>query len=366
MTILKRLVLKNFRNYDSLDLEFDSGVNILMGNNGQGKSNVLEAIYFISLLRSFRSSKIRNLYRWHQRSFMIRAHLQSSGSEQIVALEYSDKRRLKHNGEAVNRSSDFINQLYTVAFVPEDIELVKGSASSRRRFLDISLSQLEMKYMSTLQEYNKALKSRNQLLKQQNSNPGVIQAFDKLLISRGAEIIRSRVHFFEQFEDYLQLISNQLMAEGSQFRLRYIPSVSRGEEESTNWESRLETVLAANLERDMQYGMTHNGPHRDDFGIYFNDKDLANFGSEGQCRLSAVILKMAKARYLMKEKNESGIILLIDDVIGELDEERKKAFFKSLEDADQVFLACTDKSDIQGLDYEHYFLVENGKINITE
>jgi DNA replication and repair protein RecF len=363
MTILKRLVLKNFRNYESLDLEFDSGVTILMGNNGQGKSNVLEAIYFISLLRSFRSSKIRNLYRWHQRAFMIRAHLEENDSEGLIALEYSDKRHLKLNGETVKRSSDFINQLYTVAFVPEDIDLVKGSASRRRRFLDICLSQLEAAYMATLQDYNKALKSRNQLLKQPNSNPAVIKAFDKLIINRGAELIRSRVTFFENFEDYLSQISQQLMSEDSQFRLRYIPSVSKGGTSPINWEERLESILESNIERDMQYGLTHNGPHRDDFGIYFNEKDLTNFGSEGQCRLSAIILKMAKAKFLMSEKNESGIILLIDDVIGELDENRKKAFFNSLKDADQVFLACTDQSDISGLEFDQHFYVENGQIN---
>ena len=271
---------------------------------------------------------------------------------------------MKINGETIQRTSDFINHLYTVAVVPEDIELIKGSASDRRRFLDITLSQFRYGYMGLLQDYNKALKSRNQLLKKVDPNPAVIRAFDEILIDRGAKIIQERIHFFEDFEEYVLFISDKLLDPGNTFKLKYTPSISRGDDKEVDWENRMIISLGKNLQRDLMRGTTHSGPHRDDFGLYLNDKDLSNYGSEGQCRISALILKMAKTRLLSKYKGRKNTILLVDDVIGELDQKRRKAFFNSLEDVDQVFLACTSKEEIAGLHIDQTFEVKEGTVNL--
>ncbi len=362
MAILRRVVLRDFRNYENLDLCVAPGINLLIGENGQGKTNFLEAIYFLSILRSFRSHQLKNFLRWRQKSFVIRAEVDSGPGTKIVALEYGVKRRLRIDGQKIDRASDFIGQIYSIAFVPEDIELVKGPASERRRFLDITLTQSCPGYLATLQEYDKALKSRNRLLRRASPDLGEIHAFDAILINRGAGLIRSRVDFFRQFKTYLAAAATQMLPEEQQLTVRYRASTPLNDAETEDYEAILRQALEQSWDRDLSYGLTHSGPHRDDFGLYLDDKDLSNFGSEGQCRLAALSLKLAKAEYLLEQKAEETIILLVDDVIGELDERSRRAFLASLEHAKQVFLACTSAADVGSLQPAATFAVKAGTI----
>ncbi len=363
MAILKRIVLHNFRNYEKLDISFADSTNVFVGENGQGKTNLLEAIYFLSILRSFRCSRVRNLYRWRQSSFLIRAYIEGDDHSTTVGLEYGDKRRLRIDGETISRASDFIGRLYTVAFVPEDIDLIKGSASERRRFLDITLTQLWPDYLLTLQSYDKALRSRNALLRQDRTSWAAIQAFDDVLIEHGAKLVHRRLQFFKEYRSFVNDSAARLLPDGSSFELKY-QSIGKLNEDAALDEiaANLRALLDSNRERDQQRGMTHGGPHRDDFQPLLNSKNLSNFGSEGQCRLGAMILKLAKANHLLERKEHEAVILLVDDVIGELDERGRQAFFQAVERADQVFVVCTEYDKLSGITVEKRFHVDAGTV----
>ncbi|MCJ8329817.1 MAG: DNA replication/repair protein RecF [Lentisphaeria bacterium] len=362
MAILKQLYLNNFRNFESLDIEFSAGINVFVGDNGQGKSNLLEAVYFLSILRSFRTNKVQNIYRWDTTDFIIRGQIKNASGEEKAALQYnSQKRQLRLNGEPVNKASDFIGRFFAVAFVPEDIELVKGSAGDRRRFLDITLTQLYPDYLSLLQNYDKGLKARNKLLRKGTASLAQIQAFDQVIIPKAAAIMNYRREFFGDFKEKLNTSAHELQAEGDKLKLKYEPSISFPKNNGDLIEH-IQNQFTASLEKDFQRGMTQAGPHRDDFQVLLNGRQLHRFGSEGQCRLAAICIKLAKASFLLEEKNEKEIILLVDDVIGELDNERLSAFYKSLQRVDQVFLACTSEEHVRNLEIDQIYYVEDGQI----
>lgn len=343
MGILARLSLQNFRNYERLDFKLDPGVTVLIGDNGQGKSNFLEAVYFLAVLRSFRCQQLSNLYRWGTSCFVVRGVLQcEDGREVSLAVQYDRKRQLRVAGQPVARASEFIGNLFTVAFVPEDIELIKGAAGTRRRFLDVTLCQMYPRYLTLLQEYAKAHKSRNMLLRHDAIDRQALSAFDRVMAERGASIIDYRHRFFEELSSHQDPIAGAYCG-GWPLRLNYRPSI--GNDPSATVEELTEQLVEALLEslpRDQQRGQTHVGPHRDDYLFMLEDKSLHLFGSEGQCRTAALICKLATAHLLCAMKNRESVVLLVDDVIGELDSQHREAFFSLLTQGAQTLFACTD------------------------
>ena len=367
MIVLDRLVLKDFRNYEELDLTFVQGVNVLVGDNGQGKSNLLEAIYFLAILRSFRCSKIRNLTRWKTSSFMVMGKIRGDNGDHRMGIEYGDKRRLRMDGETVRRASEFIGHLNVVAFVPEDIELIKGSASDRRRFLDVTLTQLTPGYLQVLQAYEKALKSRNVLLRSQDPHPSALNAYDEVLIDSGSRLIFYRQEFFQSFTSFLETAAMDLLPTDLTLTVKYQSLSGMGDSLTlADVATILRDGLIQNTERDRKYGQTHVGPHRDDFGLFINDRHLGDFGSEGQCRLVAMALKLAKSRLMLDVKKEEGIILLVDDVIGELDERGCRAFMNCISQADQTFIACTEFEKLHGVEPKQAWVIDSGAIKPFE
>ncbi len=358
--MLQRLKLTDYRNYERLDLAFAPGITVLVGDNGQGKTNILEAVYFLSILRSFRTNRIRDLNRWTTRGFTIYGEVEVGEQVHRLGLEYQDRsRRLRVNGDNIKRASDFIGRFFAVAFIPEDIELVKGSASDRRRFLDISLSQLQPGYLTSLQQYDRALKSRNALLRDSGSDAAA-RAFDQILAREGAAIIDHRNALFDELKEVLEQTSRDLLPAASELQIRYQPSISGKHEDSR--EQEILQVLASNRERDRLRGLTHAGPHRDDFTFRLDGKPLGSFGSEGQCRLAALSLKLAKARYFLDRKDAGEVILLIDDVIGELDQRGRQAFLGTLRQARQVLLACTGVNELPAVDGMTLLRVKQGTV----
>ena len=365
MGFLSEIYLENFRNYSSQKLEFFPGLNIFCGENGHGKSNMLEAVYFLSLLRSFRCKNIQNLKNWKVDSFSIKGtvHQEDSLADKLQ-VNYGEKRLLKINDSSVSKSTDFIRKINAVSFTPEDIELIKGSAGNRRQFLDITLSQMSPSYLRHLQTYNKALKARNTLLRNNeggsNLDQNLLNTYEKMMVEAGVIITKERISLLKSFEDKIRYFTELMFPEGKKLKVIYQSSVFKNSHENSIREDIFQQKLDESYSKDLQRGMTQIGPHRDDLFLLLQGKSLSSFGSEGQCRLASLVLKMTAAEQLIENKSTENVVLLIDDVLGELDEKRKAAFLKTIMRGDQVFIACTEIPEFcKTLDHK-VFTVESG------
>lgn len=353
MGILKGIKLKNFRNYSNQEAVFERGINVITGYNGQGKTNLLEAVYYLSLLRSFRTNRIKDIIKSDTSFFYLSGLLlnEKSNSEERLTVINGTARQLKINNTLIRRASDFICRFFCVACAPQDIFIIKGSPSERRRFVDIILCQTVPGYLDSLGEFSRALKSRNAMLKQPyRYSEKAITAYDDILIRRGADIITDRIIFTEKFDFFLKSISPDLFGKGMNLTLSYLPAPALPESYFSSNRIQKEEVgelyrniLDDRLERDIGYGNTSCGPHRDDFSFKLNDKELTVFGSEGQCRLSALVIKLATAELFRGFKgNKQEVCLLVDDVFGELDRGGIEKFTAKFTDFSQVILACTE------------------------
>ncbi|MGL4854778.1 MAG: DNA replication/repair protein RecF, partial [Lentisphaeria bacterium] len=270
----------------------------------------------------------------------------------------------KLNENLVSRASEFINQLICIIFSPEDIELVDGSGKVRRRFLDITLSQLNHEYLLALQKFNEALKNRNLLLKSKKINRAVLSSFDKVMVENAAIIYQFRIIFFKQISEIILEKSSIFSLRELNFSVSYLSSLNNLDELS---EKKLVEIysglLEKNYNRDLERGITHVGPHRDDFIFSLNGKKLRDFGSRGQCRLASLLLRLVTSELFFKENNCDNVVFLVDDVTGELDQEIKTLFFKLLQKGKQVFFAATEVPEIF-LNHPDvsFYKVENGEV----
>ncbi|MCM8543188.1 MAG: DNA replication/repair protein RecF [Lentisphaeraceae bacterium] len=367
MGFLSEIYLENFRNYTSQKLTFQSGLNIFVGENGHGKSNMLEAVYFLSLLRSFRCKNIQNLKNWKSDSFSLKGTLKLEDSlPDKLLITYGDKRVLKVNDSSVSRGTEFIRKINTVSFTPEDIELIKGSAGNRRQFLDITLSQLSPSYLRHLQTYNKALKARNTLLRNYEDGKALDQSlfntYEKMMVEAGVIITKERINLLKNFEEKIRHFTELMFPEGKKLKIIYQSSISKSSNADSFTEELFQQKLDESYSKDLQRGMTQIGPHRDDLFILLQGKSLSSFGSEGQCRLASLVIKMTAAEQLIENEMTGNVVLLIDDVLGELDETRKNAFLKTIMRGDQIFIACTEIPEFCKSAEHSIFHVENGRI----
>ena len=352
MSILSRLQLRRFRNYSSLRLSLCPGINLFVGGNGQGKTNILEAICYLALLRSFRSRKITPLRQWDSRLFYLAATLVpvagGGGSRQELAISYGERRCLSIDGKRQDKASEFINQFLCVPMVPEDIDLVKGVAAGRRRFLDIALSQHDPVYLPHLQRYTAAVRNRNMMLRQAGKYPNsALTAYDHLVVRYGTQIDLRRWQFVQGLNAALAVIAPQLLgAAGQSLSARFLSSLCSGEGSEITEEvvsRKFRESLEKNLARDREEGRTSTGPHRDDLLFCKNHRPLLAYGSEGECRIACLALRLAAMELLRDGAgSKREVVLLVDDVFGELDSRRRQAFCELLGRADQVFVADTD------------------------
>ena len=331
------LRLRDFRNYSRLDVDFTPGFHVLIGNNAQGKTNILEAIYLLATLRSFRGVGGAQIVQHGKKGYFIGAHVVAQGESEIKMYWSSAERKLSLNGQPVRKLTDYLGTLRAVVFCTEDLQLVKGTGRSRRRFLDLLLAQTFPTYLPTLQRYAQALRSRNALLKQRTFDPVALESFSRELVTLGEEIIRRRQELIPKLSPLTRLAYRRISNDAEELRLEYQPSVKRD----------FALELTQSRAREQSFRMTVVGPHRDDVQLLLNDKSAAQYGSEGQKRTLAIALKMAQAEYV------TGIhgappVLLIDDVMGELDVKRRSGLLPLLERAHhargQVFMTCTEEN----------------------
>ncbi len=333
--ILKSVELNNFRNYESLHMELDSGTNILYGDNAQGKTNILESIYVSGTTKSHKGSKDREMIRFGCEESHIRTIVEKGG------VDYQIDMHLKKNrskGIAINRipirkASELFGILNLVFFSPEDLNIIKNGPSERRRFLDLELCQLNKLYLYELTRYNKILNQRNKLLKDIIFRPELkdtLSVWDDQLVESGKKIIEAREEFVRELGVIVQKIHKSLSGDKEELILSYEPD-SRAEE--------LEQKMREYRERDLKFGQTTAGPHRDDLSFFVDQVDIRRFGSQGQQRTSALSLKLSEIELVKKSIHETPILLL-DDVLSELDSNRQNFLLNSIHDI-QTLITCT-------------------------
>lgn len=334
---VSHLRLRDFRNYARLDAEFAPGFHLLVGDNAQGKTNILEAIYLLATLRSFRGAASPQMVRHGQKGYFVGAKVESQGANEIKMYWSSRERQLTLNSQPVRKLADYLGTLRTVVFCTEDLQIVKGTGRNRRRFMDLLLSQTYPTYLPTLQRYAQALRSRNALLKRPILDAVALEGFTAELVKLGNEIVRQRRELVPAFSPIASAAYRRIAQGAEELSLAYESSVK----------ANFAVELAQIRDRERGARVTLIGPHRDDLRLLINDRAAAEFASEGQKRTAAIALKMAQAEYL------TGIhgfapVLLIDDVMGELDVHRRSGLIPLLERAHQaqgqVFMTATEEN----------------------
>ncbi len=331
---LAHLRLRDFRNYARLDVDFAPGFHLLLGHNAQGKTNVLEAIYLMATLRSFRGVGGAQMIRHGQKGYFVGGKVVGQGEHDIKMYWSLQERSLNLDARPVRKLTDYLGVLCTVVFCTEDLLLVKGAARARRRFMDLLLSQTYPAYLPLLQRYTHALHSRNALLKQPAPHPAALDGFSLEMVKAGEEIIRLRRELIPKLSPLARLAYRRISSGAEELRLDYRPSVKQD----------FSVELVQSRRREAVYRSTLIGPHRDDLELPLDDRPAAAFGSEGQKRTLAIALKLAQAEYLTG-LHGSPPVLLIDDIMGELDEKRRSGFLPLLHRAEQsrgqVFMTAT-------------------------
>ena len=334
---LAHLRLRDFRNYARLDADFAPGFHLLLGDNAQGKTNLLEAIYLLATLRSFRGVGSAHLVRQGQRGYFVGARVVSEREHALKAYWSIDERKLSLDARPVRRLTDFFGTLRAVVFCTEDTQLVKGSARVRRRFLDLLLAQTQPGYLPLLQRYTQALRSRNALLRQRILDPAALDGFSRELVSLGNDLIAHRRALVPRLAPLARLAYRRIAHAAEELQIDYLPAVKQD----------FGVELAQSRTREQTHRATVVGPHRDDLQLLLSDRPAAQFGSEGQKRTLAIALKMAQAEYVTG-RHGAPPVLLIDDVMGELDAKRRNGFLPLLagarEGRGQVFMTCTEEN----------------------
>ncbi|MCI0744266.1 MAG: DNA replication/repair protein RecF [Verrucomicrobia subdivision 3 bacterium] len=334
---LAHLRLRDFRNYVRLDADFAPGFHLLLGDNAQGKTNILEAIYLMATLRSFRGVGSAQLVRHGQRGYFVGGTAVGQGEHRIKMYWSAAERQLSLNGEPVRKLSHYLGVLRTVVFCTEDLQLIKGTGRARRRFMDLLLSQTSPHYLPNLQRYTRAVRSRNALLKQRVVDELALESFSVDVVKLGSEIMSMRRELLPKFSPMARLAYRRISNESEELRMEYQPSI-KGD---------FAVELGQSRARERALRATLVGPHRDEIALLLNDRSAAQFGSEGQKRTLAIALKLAQAEYLTAIHGSTPI-LLIDDVMGELDAKRRSAFVPLLDKAQrshgQVFMTATEEN----------------------
>jgi DNA replication and repair protein RecF len=332
---LARLKVRDFRNYKRLDAEFSPGFHLFLGDNAQGKTNILEAVYLLATLRSFRGVGGAQLVRHGEKGYFIGAAITAATDHEIRMYWSVAEKQLSLDGQPVRKLTDYFGVLRAVVFCTEDLQLVKGTGRMRRRFLDLLLAQTHAGYLPLLQRYTQALRSRNAILKQRAPDEMALESFSRELVQLGNQMIDLRKELLPKISPLARLAYRRISHDAEELRLDYQPSVKAD----------FAIELAQSRDRERSYRATLIGPHRDDVQLSLDEKSAAKFASEGQKRSLAIALKMAQAQYL------SGVhgvapILLIDDVMGELDAKRRAGFLPLLERVEktqgQVFMTATE------------------------
>ncbi|MEC1742718.1 DNA replication/repair protein RecF [Schinkia azotoformans] len=351
---LTELSLTNYRNYKKTRLSFENKVNVILGENAQGKTNLMESIYVLAIAKSHRTSRDKELIKWDEEYAKIEGRVQKRMSALSLELVISNKgKKAKVNSLEQKKLSSYIGSLNVVMFAPEDLNLVKGSPQVRRRFIDIEIGQVMPVYMHDLNQYHHILQQRNHLLKQYNRAPEknkvMLEILTTQLVEIAVKITNRRIHFLHLLQNWAEPIHKGISRSLETLKIQYNPSVdvSEGMELSKMVEVYYEKFSKIK-EKEIDRGITLAGPHRDDMQFFVNDKDVQVYGSQGQQRTTALSIKLAEIELIKSEVGEYPILLL-DDVLSELDDYRQSHLLNTIQGKVQTFVTTTS---VEGIDHE--------------
>ena len=361
---IKELELDNFRNYEHLKVSFSQEVNIFLGENAQGKTNLLEGIYLHAMARSFKTQRDRELIRFEEEYCKNRAVAFYDDEEHTseIVISRGGAKAVRVDGAKITRASELLERLHIIVFSPEDLKIVKDEPGKRRGFINREICQIRPGYVSDLNEYRRILRQRNAYLKEELIDENILDIWDDSLVRVGARIVRERRRFIEKINVISHDIHSRISGGRENLHLSYETDIDIGEGGSE--EEVFAHLLKENRQKDRLHGVTRRGPHRDDIMIEADDIDLRRFGSQGQQRTAALSLKLSEIRLIEEETGESPILLL-DDVLSELDNERQKYLINSL-GKHQMFITTTDLigSVARSLPEGKVFKIRNGEIDI--
>ena len=347
---IDKLVLKNYRNYEEANLRLSPKLNIFIGNNAQGKTNLLESIYVTGFGKSFRTNKDKDLVRMDQDQAIVKVHGVKAYTDVTVdfRLNRQAEKDIRVNGNRLQKRSDLFGALNIVLFSPEDLRLIKEGPSERRKFIDRELSQISPRYCQGLIEYMRIMGQRNQLLKQipyKSSMKDMLPIWDEKLAKAGTDVIVRRHKFLKRLGEISNEIHRGITDKKEDLKIEYLSNISvKNYDEYDTIYMVFEERLKTAIERDIKRGYTSVGPHRDDLGLFVNGIDIRQFGSQGQQRTAALSLRLSEIEIIKEEVGEYPILLL-DDVMSELDSTRQNDLIRTMRDI-QTIITITDVESI--------------------
>lgn len=363
--ILESLRLAHYRNYEQLEIDFHKEINLLIGENAQGKTNLLEAIFVLAMAKSHRTSQDKQLIHWNEEYAKIEGRVQNKHGSLPLDVVISKKgKKVKANHLEQRKLSEYVGNLNVVIFAPEDLNLVKGGPHVRRRFVDMEMGQVYPLYMHELGHYQKLLQQRNALLKDFNKQGAMLDILTEQLVDSAVYIIRERQKFLFMLEKRAAPIHDQISRGSENLGLRYKSSTKVSEEgELSKMIKELRQQFGEAREREIERKMTLIGPHRDDIGIFVNGKDVQTYGSQGQQRTAALSLKLAEIELIASEVGEYPLLLL-DDVLSELDRHRQSHLLDAIRGKVQTFVTTTQADEIhhETMEAAVRYYIANGEV----
>ena len=357
---IEYLKLLNFRNYESLELGFHPSLNIVYGNNGEGKTNLVESIYVLGLTRSFRLVNDKTLIHKNASLAKIEGNVHNRYETNYKIILSKDGKKVKINNNKVLKLSDYVSKINIILFHPNDLKIIKDTPSIRRKNLNIDISQLHLNYLKDLNHYNKILKQRNAYLKQLmingNQSSSYLDILTEKLVEYGLRIYQERSEFVTLINSYITDIYLKIAGKGT-LKLQYVSDYTGLKEQD------LVNLYQKSLKKDLAFGKTNLGIHTDDLVFYLDDNDLKEYGSEGQQKNAIIAMKFAELE-LFKSQKGYYPILILDDLFSELDEEKIKNILDYISSSVQTFITITNLKHFRNVDNKNYksFHIENGKV----
>ncbi len=349
---INEIKVSNFRNYEDEKIVLNKNINIFYGENAQGKTNIIEAIFVASMGKSFRTNKEKEIITFGKENCNINILYKKSDRDGKISISIGEKKDILLNGIKIKKLSELLGNINIVIFTPDDINILKGGPENRRKFLDIMISQLRPKYMHVYSLYLKTLEERNTFLKNYESQKyDLLEIYDEKLAEYGFEIYKYRKEFIEKIRSKIKKVHKNITENKEEIDIDYTSDCSD--------KDKFLRLLKERKKLDLIKGYTTKGVHRDDFNISINDLSVKTYGSQGQNRTSILSLKLSELQVIYDEIGENPILLL-DDFMSELDEKRRKNFLENIKDT-QVIITCTDKVELEKNESD-VFYVKKGKI----